>query len=105
MQNRPDGIYAVNDPSAIGAIKELKRHGVSIPKDIAVVGFSESRMATIIEPNLTSVAQPTFEIGASSARLILEWMQIGRMPRNLEIKLDASLNVRESSLRLIGNKR
>lgn len=105
MARRPDGIFAVNDPSAIGAIKELKRSGVSIPKEMAVVGFSESMMATIVEPNLTSVAQPTFEIGASSARLILEWMQIGRMPRNLEIKLDATLNVRESSLKRGGRKR
>lgn len=105
LPRRPDGIFAVNDPAAIGAIKELKRHGISIPKEIAIVGFSESMMATIVEPNLTSVSQPTFEIGASSARLILEWMQIGRMPRNLEIKLDASLNVRESSLKKIVRKR
>lgn len=105
MQRKPDGIFAVNDPAAIGVIKELKRNGVSVPKEIAVVGFSESMMATIVEPNLTSVSQPTFEIGASSARLILEWMQIGRMPRNLEVKLDASLNVRESSLRKLVRKR
>lgn len=99
MSEKPDGIFAVNDPAAIGAMKVLKRHGVRIPEDIAVIGFSESPMATVIEPNLSSVAQPTFEIGASAARLVLEWIQSERIPRTSQIKLDATLNIRESSLK------
>lgn len=99
MPERPDGIFAVNDPAAIGAMRILKRNGVRIPEDMAVVGFSESPMATVIEPNLSSVAQPTFEIGASAARLILEWIQSERIPRTGQIILDATLNIRESSLR------
>ena len=97
--NIPDGIFTVNDPCAIGAMKVLKSAGYSIPDDVAVVGFSESQMATVIEPNLTSVKQPTFEIGASSARLLLEWIQTGRVPKTRQLKLDASLNIRGSSLR------
>ena len=95
----PDGIFAVNDPCAIGAMKELKKAGIPIPQRTAVVGFSESPMATIIEPNLSSIKQPTFEIGASSARLLLEWIQTGRMPQTRQVVLDAALNVRASSLR------
>jgi len=95
----PDGLFAVNDPCAIGAMKTLKRAGISIPSEVAVVGFSESQMASIVEPGLTSVKQPTFEIGASSARLLLEWIQTGRMPRSRQLKLDASLIVRDSSLK------
>jgi len=56
-------------------------------------------MATIIEPNLSSIKQPTFEIGASSARLLLEWIQTGGMPQTRQVKLDATLNVRASSLK------
>ena len=97
----PDGIFAVNDPCAIGAIKALKEAHISIPDDIAVVGFSESPMATIVDPELTSVKQPTLEIGASAARLLLEWMQTGRMPKTRQLKLDASLNIRKSSLKLV----
>jgi len=97
--NIPDGIFAVNDPCAIGAMKELKKAGINIPDDIAIIGFSESPMATIIEPNLSSIKQPTFEIGASSARLLLEWIQTGRMPQTRQVKLDATLNVRASSLK------
>ena len=97
----PDGIFAVNDPCAIGAIKALKEAHISIPDDIAVVGFSESPMATIVDPELTSVKQPTLEIGASAARLLLEWMQTGRMSKTRQLKLDASLNIRKSSLKLV----
>ena len=97
--NVPDGIFAVNDPCAIGAMKELKKAGVAIPDRTAIIGFSESPMATIIEPNLSSIKQPTFEIGASSARLLLEWIQTGKMPQTKQVMLDASLNARESSLR------
>lgn len=98
MKHLPDGLFTSSDPSAIGAMKVLLKAGIRIPKDIAVVGFSESNFATIIEPNLTSVEQPTFEIGASAARLLLEWISSKKMPQNREIKLDAQLNIRESSL-------
>ena len=52
---KPDAIFAFNDPVAIGAMKALKRHGLRIPYDVAFVGFSESDMATVVEPYLTSI--------------------------------------------------
>lgn len=98
MKKKPDGLFTTSDASAIGAMKEFMKAGWNIPKDIAVVGFSESMLAKIIEPNLTSVRQPTRELGASAARLLLEWLNSKELPLNLEIKLDAQLNIRESSL-------
>ena len=102
MKHRPDGIFAINDPVAIGAMKILQKNGVRIPDDIAVVGFSESQMSVIIEPNLSSVEQPTFEIGRLSAQLLLDQIRNKAKNRKVEIKkivLDAMLNVRESSVR------
>ncbi len=102
MEHRPDGIFAINDPVAIGAMKTLQKNGVKIPADIAVVGFSESRMGMIIEPNLSSVEQPTFEMGRVSAQLLLEQIKGREMNRKAETKnivLDAKLNVRGSSIR------
>jgi LacI family transcriptional regulator len=101
MKNPPDGIFAVNDPVAIGAMKTLLKNGYRIPEDIAVVGFSESPSALIVEPNLTSVEQPTFEIGKIAAELLLEQINyqgdIGAPVKS--ITLDARLNIRESSLK------
>ena len=101
MPNKPDAIFAVNDPAAIGAMKTLQKKGMVIPHDIAFVGFSESQKALIIEPNLTSVEQPTFEMGKVTAELLLEQIKNNSdETRPLKtIILDAKLNIRESSIK------
>ncbi|GAA4823745.1 LacI family DNA-binding transcriptional regulator [Algivirga pacifica] len=67
-----DGLFASNDIAAIGAQKAAKKHHLSIPEDIAIVGFSNWQMATIVEPPLSSVAQPGYEMGKMAAELLLE---------------------------------
>lgn len=95
---KPDAIFCFSDPVAIGVVKTLKENGVNIPRDILVSGFSESRKALIIEPNLTSVEQPTFEIGKTAAELLLEQIKNKKTtPRR--VVLEARLNVRESTTR------
>lgn len=101
MENKPDAIFAINDPVAIGAMKTLQKNGVKIPEDIGVVGFSESKMAMVVEPNLTSVEQPTFEMGKIAAELLIEQLKNKKDEAVLNkcITLNAILNIRESSLR------
>ena len=101
MPNKPDAIFAVNDPAAIGAMKTLQKKGMVIPDDIAFVGFSESQKALIIEPNLTSVEQPTFEMGKVTAELLLEQIKNNsdETKPSKTIILDAKLNIRESSIK------
>ena len=97
LRERPDAIFAVNDPVAVGCMLELKERGMSIPEDVAVAGFSESPIGRIIE--LTSVFQPTFEIGKKAAELLLK--QINNYEAPVEtIILDAKLNIRNSTLPL-----
>lgn len=98
--NLPDAIFAVNDPTAIGAMKTLKKHGFAIPKDVALVGFTESKLAELIDPPLTSVAQPTFEIGQTAARLLLEQIESKGIHVPQTVVLNGRLNVRESSMKL-----
>ena len=93
---KPDAIFAFNDPVAIGAMKALKRHGLRIPYDVAFVGFSESDMATVVEPYLTSIEQPRIEIGEIAASCMLDKIRTNRL-LNKKIVLDAKLNIRESS--------
>lgn len=101
MESMPDAIFAINDPVAIGAMKTLQKNGVKIPDDIGVVGFSESKMALVVEPNLTSVEQPTFEMGKIAAELLIEQLKNKKDEAVLNkcITLNAKLNIRESSLR------
>ncbi|WP_310378832.1 LacI family DNA-binding transcriptional regulator [Flavobacterium sp.] len=94
----PDAIFASNDPSAIGAMQVFKKRGFVIPKDIAFVGFTESRMGAIIDPPLTSVLQPAKEIGRQAARILIEQIENPVNYKPQIIVLNGQLNIRESSV-------
>ena len=98
--NLPEAIFAVNDPSAIGAMKMLKKHGYKIPEDVALLGFTESKLAELIDPPLTSVAQPTKEIGRTAAKLLLEQIESNGIFIPQTVILNGRLNVRESSMKM-----
>ncbi|MRX46932.1 LacI family DNA-binding transcriptional regulator [Pedobacter puniceum] len=76
LPNPPDAIFAINDPAAIEAIQIIKTHGLKIPEDIAIVGFSGDYASALIEPSLTTVAQPVSEIGKVAIKMLIE--QINR---------------------------
>jgi LacI family transcriptional regulator len=67
-----DGIVAFNDNAALGAIKALRKHGRSIPGDVAVIGFDDLPIATVVEPQLSSISFPRREFGETAARLIIQ---------------------------------
>lgn len=94
----PEAIFCFNDPTAFGALKALKEAGLKCPDDIALVGFSETELAQLVEPTLTSVEQPTFEMGETAAKLLLELINQTPPPEPKTISLHAKLNVRKSSI-------
>ncbi|MDE6612318.1 MAG: substrate-binding domain-containing protein, partial [Muribaculaceae bacterium] len=94
----PDAIFCFNDPVAIGAMKALKNAGIHIPQDIAIVGFSEGSMATVVEPQLTTVQQPMHEMGRQAATLLLNQLRATRRQSPQTVCLDATLNIRDSSV-------
>lgn len=94
----PDAIFASNDPSAIGAMQVFKKRGFKIPEDIAFVGFTESKMGTIIDPPLTSVLQPALEIGREAARILIHQIENPTTFKHQTIVLNGQLNIRESSV-------
>ena len=94
----PDAIFCFNDPVAIGAMKALKNAGIRIPQDVAIVGFSEGSMATVVEPQLTTVLQPMQEMGRQAAALLLEQLNATRRRSPQTVCLDATLNIRDSSV-------
>jgi LacI family transcriptional regulator len=71
----PDAIFAVNDPVAIGALQRIKEAGMKVPDNIALVGFSNNIIATLVDPPLTTVSQPSFEMGKKSAELLLQMIE------------------------------
>lgn len=97
----PDAIFAVNDPCAMGTMKSLKKYGIKVPREVGIVGFTETKMAALIDPPLTSVAQPTFQIGETIAGLLLERINSKGIFIPQTIVLNGRLNVRESSMKSV----
>lgn len=93
----PDAFFCFNDLMAFGVIKRLKSNGLRVPEDMAVMGFTETQMAELNTPQLSSVKQPTFEMGKKTAELLLKLIDKG--PEQPEtIILNGELNIRESTL-------
>lgn len=72
--DRPTAIFAANDEMAIGAIHAIQDAGLKVPEDISVVSVDNIRMASMVRPLLTTVAQPMYDIGAVSMRLLTKLM-------------------------------
>ncbi|MDB5261035.1 MAG: LacI family transcriptional regulator, partial [Adhaeribacter sp.] len=95
---RPDGIFAFCDPIAIGIMITLKKNNIKIPEEIAIVGFCDEPMDTVVEPQLSSLVQPAFKIGETAAQIFFG--QIKNKSAAVEkIVLSTELMVRDSSLR------
>ena len=69
---RPRALFAVNDPVAIGVYQYAKEEGIRIPRDMAIVGFSNETVSALLDPPLTTVEQPAYEMGQSAAGLLLQ---------------------------------
>lgn len=93
---RPDAIFAVCDPIAIGVMRTIKKNNIKIPDEIGVVGFCDEPIAMIIEPPLSSLVQPAFKIGEFSVELLLKQIR-SPIPVVENKVLTAELKIRDSS--------
>ncbi|MBL7873497.1 MAG: LacI family DNA-binding transcriptional regulator [Cyclobacteriaceae bacterium] len=76
QKNIPDAIFAGNDPMAMGAMMAIKEKGLKIPQDVAIVGFSNWFFGELMDPSLTTVDQPGFEMGQEAARLLIRQIEM-----------------------------
>jgi LacI family transcriptional regulator len=98
-QTMPDGIFTANDNSAVSIICELKKAGYNIPEDIAVVGFNDDPVSTVIEPNLTTVHYPGREMGEIAAGYMIKILEGTQFEKVNTIILNSELIIRQSSVR------
>jgi DNA-binding LacI/PurR family transcriptional regulator len=92
----PDAIFAVNDPVAIGAFRRIRETHLKIPNDIAIMGFSNNKIGSLVDPQLTTIDQPSFEMGKRSVKILIDMIE----NRIIEPKtwiLDTKLIVRGST--------
>ncbi|GAB2692643.1 catabolite control protein A [Paenibacillus thermoaerophilus] len=74
LPNRPTAIFSATDEMAIGAIHAIQDQGLRVPDDISIISVDNIRMASMVRPQLTTVAQPMYDIGAVSMRLLTKLM-------------------------------
>lgn len=91
-----DSIFAVNDPVAVGAFQKIKESGLKIPDDIGIVGFSNNVITNLVDPPLTTVNQPSFDMGKKAAQMLIEIINNGRSEIRTEV-LEAELIIRKST--------
>ena len=100
LQNPPDAIFGVNDTVIFSAMKVLRKKGLKVPEDIGLVGFTDEFHATVVEPNLTAVSHPTFEIGQEAARLLLNEINSDSKKTVQKVVMKAKLVPRASSIKI-----
>lgn len=98
LKQIPDAIFGINDTIAFAAMKEIKKHKLKIPEDIALVGFTDEFHSTVVEPALTSVTHPTLQMGKEAARLFFECIEKGQNFAE-KVVLPTSLVIRDSSVK------
>ena len=98
LKHKPDAIFGINDTVAFAAMIEVKKHGLKIPDDISLAGFTDEFHSTVVDPPLTSVSHPTFQMGEEAAKLFFESLKKGSNI-NKRVMLPIDLVVRKSSLK------
>lgn len=82
----PEAVVMVNDPSAIGAMEALKEAGLSVPEDMAIVGFTDDIRAPLLETPLTTIHQPAYAVGKKAAEKLIRTIENEDEPaENIEV--------------------
>lgn len=98
LDPRPDALFAANNLMTVGAVECLVDQGIDVPSAVGVVGFDDLPWAHLVRPALTTVSQPTYQLGETAARLLTE--RIADPDRAATtVTLPTKLQVRESSVR------
>jgi LacI family transcriptional regulator len=97
LEDPPTAVFCANDLMAIGAMDVARDSGLSIPTDLALVGYDDIEAATLVSPSLTTVVNPAYEAGQSAGRLLLDRMTGRHTGERREVVLRARLVERGSA--------
>jgi DNA-binding LacI/PurR family transcriptional regulator len=97
LQNKeqPTALFCANNLMTLGALRAIKDFGLSVPKDISLIGFDDMLWSPLLDPPLTCVAQPTYEMGQRAAELLLARIQRRDAPVD-HVQMETQLILRDS---------
>lgn len=90
-------VFAANDEMALGVYKAFKELSIKIPEQVAVVGVDNIRVASYVNPRLSTVAQPKYSMGALMTEKLIDQMNENKYTASRTFKVSSTLLVRESS--------
>jgi LacI family transcriptional regulator len=98
MTPLPDAVFVANDNCAVGCMVAIRQMGIRIPKDMAFVGFNNDPVTTVVEPNLTTINYPGYEMGQLAARSLIDHLNgNSKLHSTNTILLRSELIIRDSS--------
>lgn len=95
LDERPSAVFVANNLMTLGALQALHERDLQIPSDVAIVGFDDMSWATSLQPPLTAVAQPTYQLGTTAAHLLLARLNEPQRPVQ-HVVLETELMIRAS---------
>ncbi|WP_430898275.1 MULTISPECIES: LacI family DNA-binding transcriptional regulator [unclassified Paraflavitalea] len=84
LKQKPDAVFTASDKLTTGCLKTIKRRGLRVPEEIAIIGFSNTEIAELIEPHLSVIRQPALEMGQSAIQLLLQQIESKRPITQIE---------------------
>jgi len=100
LRNRPDAIFGASDRITMGVHWALRQLGYKMPDDVAVIGFCDLGMSSLMDPPISSVTQPSFEMGQQATSLLLDLIESKNTPASYETRvLPSNLVIQKSSLK------
>lgn len=103
LPTHPTAVFAVNDNIAIGFMRALSQAGIRVPKDMAVIGFDDIIYSEYLQPSLSTIRLPFFQIGEFAALRLLDMITNKRIDTSATV-LPVELIVRESTEGSVGTK-
>jgi DNA-binding LacI/PurR family transcriptional regulator len=94
---QPTALIALNDLMAIGAMQAVRECGLEVGTEFAIAGFDDFPMVQYLDPPLTSIRQPVWEVGQQIISMLLEYLELGKPPVSSEILVMPQLIVRAST--------
>jgi LacI family transcriptional regulator len=96
LRKRPTAVFAASDLMAVGAVRAAREAGLDVPADLAVVGFDDIQLASLVTPSLTTIRQDKLGVGTAAGEGLLGLVEGGRSKRSVQ-PMPVELVVRESS--------
>ncbi len=96
-KERPTALVALNDPMAVGAMQAAREMNIEVGKQLAVASFDDAPMVQYLNPPLTSVRQPVWEVGQRIIPMLLTYIETGKLPEPRSVLVTPELIVREST--------